>query len=197
MKKIFSLVLLLVLAGLHACKTDRSAKTIDPVSPAAIRAQLDVLRDSVDVNWRRMITSDDVQLSTTRQLLRELAAQPGSDKAQLEKLITANDQLKRRRYNQQTMASSPLIDAYDTAQDSVLQAVYAAARPAASKPGSKAEQFTESIQVLASRVVGFRIHYDQAAKQYNNYLRLHQSDLPRLGRKYADLQPLPLFELQN
>ncbi|GAB3577891.1 hypothetical protein [Hymenobacter daeguensis] len=193
------LAVLLVLAGSAAsCKRD-GAKTaaLNPASASAVKAQLDVLRDSVDSKWRNMIASDDQKIGIVRLLLRELKAQPGTDQTQLPGLERANARLKPLRYNQETMASSPLIDRYDAAQDSLLRALYPVAAPNGNAPTENARNFVEGIQQIDAGVVGYRVQYDRAAKQYNEYLKLHQAELQTLGGKYAGQKPLPLFELQN
>ena len=92
------------------------------------------------------------------------------------------------------MASSPLIDQYDTAQDSLLHALYPVAAPNGSAPTAHARDFVKGIQQLDAGVVAFRVQYDRAARQYNTYLQLHQAEVQSLGGKYAELKPLPLFE---
>ncbi|SHI90852.1 hypothetical protein SAMN02745146_1880 [Hymenobacter daecheongensis DSM 21074] len=195
MKKLLPLVLLLLLAGLDSC--NRTPKPLDPTSPAAAKAQLTVLRDSVDARWKQMMASDDAKVQATSRLLQQLEQQPGLSRAQLQPLARANDRLPRRRYTQQSMAASPTIDAYDAAQDSVLHLVFGLAQPATGQPSAPVQQLTNDIQAADSEVVGFRLRYDRAAKQFNNYLKLHQVELNSLGGKYSQLQPLPLFELQQ
>ncbi|GAA4012839.1 hypothetical protein GCM10022408_27030 [Hymenobacter fastidiosus] len=195
MRKLLPLALLLLLAGLDAC--NRTPKPIDPTSPAAAKVQLGILRDSVTARWEQMIASDDDKVQATTRLLQELERQPGTNRPQLQQLTRANTKLPARRYDQQTMASSAAIDAYDAAQDSVLHLVYGIAQPAAGPVSAPAQQLTSDIQAADSEVVGFRLRYDRAAKQFNNYLALHQVALASLGGKYRKLQPLPLFELQQ
>lgn len=197
MKK-FAFVFFLFAAAFSACKPDR-AKTaaVSPASAAAVRAQLDDLRDSVDVSWRRMMDSDDRKVGTTRLLLRELAQQRRVDAAAVQGLARANDRLKALRYDQATMAESARIDQYDAAQDSLLKALYPVAAPGGQAPTEQARDFVEGIQQADAAVVGYRVNYDRAAKQYNNYLKLHQAETQALGGKYATLRPLPLFELQQ
>ena len=191
-------VILLILTGAVAsCKRDGNQSAAkNPASAAAAKAQLDVLRDSVDQKWRNMIESDDQKIGLTRLLLRELQGQPGSNAAQLQGLERANARLKARRYTQQTMVSSDLIDQYDAAQDSVLHAVYPVAAPNGQAPTENARNFVEGLQQLDEGVVGFRVQYDRAAMQYNDYLKLHQTELQSLGGKYAEIKPLPLFTVQ-
>jgi hypothetical protein len=199
MKKLFPLAFFLFMAAFTACKTDRANKaaTVDPVSPAAAKAQLDVFRDTLDVRWTKMIASDDAKLRDTEQVLRELRKQPGTDAAQVQQLTRANARLKSLRYNQQTMASSERIDAYDAAQDSLLRAVYTVALPPSGPVNETVQSLAESIQAADSEVIGYRVRYDQAAKQFNNYLKLHEPEISKLGGKYKQLQPVPLFELQQ
>ena len=192
------LALLIFLGCAASCKRDGS-KTVasDPASAAAAKAQFDVLRDSVDLKWRNMTESDDQKIGITRLLLRELKGQPDVLPPQLQALERANARLPARRYTQQTMASSALIDQYDAAQDSLLHAIYPVAAPNGNAATENARNFVEGLQQLDAGVVAFRVRYDRAARQYNNYLQLHQSELQALGGKYAVEKPLPLFELQN
>ena len=188
------LVLLLGLAA--SCKRDNAKNVVvNLASAAAAKVQLDMLRDSVEVKWRNMLESDDQKLALTRLLLRELHGQPGRPAPQLKALEVANARLKARRYDQQTMATSALIDQYDAAQDSLLNALYPVAAPSGGAPTENARNFIEGIQQLDAGVVGFRVQYDDAAKRYNNYLQLHEAELQSLGSKYAGLKPLPLFTI--
>jgi len=181
--------------GLGAC--NRTPKTIDPTSPTAARAQLDVLRDTVNGHWEGMIASDDAKIKTTSQLLKALEEQPGADRAQLTQLEQANNRLPRLRYSQQSMAASDRIDAYDAAQDSLLHVVYALALPATGAPTPAIETMAQTIQESDNQVIAYRLRYDEAAKHFNEYLQQHQEGLTSLGGKYAKLQPLPLFTIME
>ncbi|ALD20613.1 hypothetical protein [Hymenobacter sp. DG25A] len=195
MKKILPLALFLLMAGLDAC--NRTPAPIDPASPAAAKAQLSVLQDTVEARWTEMITSDNAKHSATRQVIRELEGQPGSDRTLLKGLLKANNRLKGLRYDQQSMQESARIDAYDAAQDSVLRAVYAVAMPEAGQKSELVRNLTEGIQQYDAEVVAYRLRYDQAAKRFNDYLQVHQPELTQLGGKYTKLKPLPLFTIQQ
>ncbi|QKG52934.1 hypothetical protein [Hymenobacter sp. BRD67] len=189
---------LLVLAVLPMCKPDATKNTTtaaSPASPAAVRAQFDILRDSADVNWHRMMASDDKKLTDLRELLQDLSKAPGANQAELASLRQAAASLKPQRYDRQTMASSPRIDRYDAVQDSILKLVYPIAAPEGNAPSARVRDYVEAIQLADNNVVSYRAHYDAAAKAYNNYLLVHHDELNKLGGKYADLKPLPLFEL--
>ena len=188
--------LLLVTACAASCKRDGGTAVTNPASVAAVKAQFDTLRDSVDVKWRNVDESDVQLLGTTGLLLRELKNQTGLDAAKVKGLEQANTKLKARRYNRQTMANSDLIDRYDAAQDSLLQATYPVAAPNDNAPTESIRNFVEGMQQTNASVVSIRIKYDRAAHQYNDYLKLHQAELQSLGGKYTDLKPLPYFEIQ-
>lgn len=186
---------LLIAACAASCKHEGSKAALNPAATAEVKAQFDQLNDTVAVRWRDMMESDDQKIGVIRLLLRELQAQPGANAAQLQAIGKANARLKTLRYDQQTMSSSPLIDRYDAAQDSLLHALYPVAAPGGAAPTENARNFVEGIQQIDEGVVGYRVQYDRAARQYNNYLKLHQEQLETLGGKYAELKPLPLFEL--
>ncbi|NML65042.1 hypothetical protein HHL22_07470 [Hymenobacter sp. RP-2-7] len=190
----------LTLAVLPMCKPDASKTTTDaavakPASPAELRAQFDILRDSATANWQRMMASDDQKLRDLHALLGDLRQVPTLDKPQLATLRRAADRLPRQRYDRQTMASSALIDRYDAVQDSVLKVVYPLAAPDGNAPTAAVRNYVEAIQAADGNVVAYRAHYDVAAKAYNAYLQAHGPELAKLGGQYASLQPLPLFEL--
>lgn len=193
MKRVLGLALLL--AAFTAC--NRTPKALDPMAASATKAQLAVLRDSVDSRWTQMIASDDAKIVATSQILNELERSPGASQQQLRQLNQANSRLQALRYQQLTMQSAQ-IDRYDTVQDSLLAALRSlVAAPGASAPSSTVQNTFDTISQYDGQVVSYRVQYDQAAKQFNSYLQLHQSQLQNLGGQYAQLAPLPLFELQE
>jgi hypothetical protein len=191
---------LLTLAVLPMCKPDASKSTTtatadSPASPAAVRAQFDILRDSADASWRHMVASDDKKNDDLRELLQDLSKYPGANQAQLAGLRGARARLPKLRYDRATMASSPLIDRYDAAQDSVLKIVLPLAAPDGNAPSERVRDYVEAIQQADANVVAYRARYDRAAKAYNAYLQVHGEELQKMGGPYAKLQPLPLFEI--
>lgn len=189
--------LLIVTACAASCKRDTAkTKDSDPASVSAVKAQFDVLRDSADVKWRAVDESDVQLLGSTGLLLRELKGVSGLDAAKVQALDRANTRLKTRRYTHESMANSALIDQYDAAQDSLLTALYPVAAPNGNAPNESIRNFVEGLQQTNAGVVSLRASYDNAARQYNEYLKLHQEELQTLGGKYSTLKPLPLFTIQ-
>ncbi|QJX49104.1 hypothetical protein HMJ29_20215 [Hymenobacter taeanensis] len=194
MKNIIWLLVALVMA---TTSCNRKPKAIDPASKEAVKTQVNILRDSVRDRWSEMVTSDDDKIRNVQQVLVALEAQPGTDRAQLEGLQRATARLKDRRYTQESMAESARIDAYDSAQDSLLQIVYRIALPTDRQPTESVKALTDKIQDADGQLVGFRVRYDQAATRLNNYLQVHTAELDQLGGQYSKLKPLPLFTLQE
>ncbi|MGI4872809.1 MAG: hypothetical protein ACRYFX_16750 [Janthinobacterium lividum] len=205
MKKVVYLALAVATAALSlpACKPD-TAKTAtnaaasSPASPAAVRAQFDILRDTANVEWQRMIARDDQKLTDAKALLAEVARQPGVSTVRVDSLRQATAQLQAQRYTRQSMADSPLIDRYDAAQSAVLHSLYQVAAPDGNAPTERIRNYVEAIQQADTdaNVALYRSHYDRAAKAYNAYLQVHGEELSKMGGKYAGLQPLALFEVQ-
>lgn len=192
-----NIIWFLVALTIATTSCNRKPKAIDPASKEAVKTQVNILRDSVQDRWSEMVASDDDKIRNTKQLLTALESQPGTDRAQLQGLQSATARLKGRRYNQQTMAESARIDAYDTAQDSLLQIVYRIALPTDRQPAESIKALTDKIQDADGQLVGFRVRYDQAATRLNNYLQVHTAELNQLGGPYRKLKPLPLFTLQE
>ncbi|TGD79700.1 hypothetical protein [Hymenobacter wooponensis] len=191
-----NIIWLLVALAVAISGCNRRPKAIDPASKEAVKTQVNILRDTVQARWSEMVASDDDKLRNTQQVLTALKAQPGTDPAQLDGLQRATTRLKTIRYDQQTMAESARIDAYDSAQDSVLQIVYRIALPTDRQPAAPIKTLTDKIQDADGELVGFRVRYDQAAVRLNNYLQVHATELNQLGGQYSKLKPLPLFTLQ-
>ena len=194
---------LFALVALPMCKPDTAktatdtAAAVNPASPTEVRAQFDILRDSADVNWQRMMSSDDQKLANVRSLLQDLKKQPRLNAAQVRTLTEQAGRIKTQRYDRESMASSAAIDQYDAAQDSVLKPLLQLAAPEGNAPTAHIRDYVEHIMQADADVVNYRVHYDAAAKAYNAYLRLHQAELAQMGDKYARLRPLPLFEISQ
>jgi hypothetical protein len=182
-----------------ACKTDKSkADTKSPASPTAVRAQFDVLRDSVRVSWAQLNNLTDHKLTATDQLLAELKASGKvSNPARLATLSERAAALRQLRFDQQTLADNDRLTTYDTTQDSLFSPLARLAAPGGQAPTEKIRDLVEAIQLDDAGEVGQRIRYDRFVKGYNNYLQLHQQTIEGLSGQYAGLQPLPLFELKE
>ena len=72
--KSLAVFLLLLAACAASCKRDGSKNaSLNPAAATEVKAQLDILQDSVNAKWRNMTENDDQKIGVTRLLLRERA----------------------------------------------------------------------------------------------------------------------------
>jgi hypothetical protein len=144
-----------------------------------------------------MIQDDDEKLDNMRRILQEVEYSGKYDRLKLDSLKKNIDQLANVRYDQQTMADSELINTYDAMTNQVMSEVM--------EFTTRLEQFEQypimgdllqEVFEADERVLHYRIQYDRLAKSYNSFLETHEGDMNALARQ-SDLQPKPLFELQN
>ena len=198
-----ALVLGIALASVMAgCKNDGTKKTeeeevIVKKSDATLKSELDMLQDSSETRWTKMMASDDQKLEDTKALLDEISKGSVYDKDTQQKLLAANERLKKLRYERLTM-TDPEITAYDNSTDSLLRAVYdfTSNTPKATE-NENIKQLVTDIQNADGQVGLLRGRYDILAKQFNKYLKDYQPQLQKMGEPYNNLKPLPLFEVQQ
>lgn len=201
MKRFFFYVALLLTAGGNlfvACKTDGPKTAAQPkLSPAAVQAQLDALRDSVRVSWSQLNNLTDHKLKTTDELLTELKSTTGGTVSPV-RLATFSERaatLRRLRFDQQTLSDNDRLTSFDNTQDSLFNPLARLAAPGGQAPNEKIRDLVEAMQLDDSDEVGQRIRYDRFAKSYNEFLKTHEETIEDLKAPYTDLQPLPLFQL--
>nr|GFD14478.1 hypothetical protein [Tanacetum cinerariifolium] len=154
---------LFALVALPMCKPDTAKTATDtaaaanPASPTEVRAQFDILRDSADINWQRMMSSDDQKLADVRSLLQDLKKQPRLNAAQVRALTEQAGRIKPQRYDRESMASSAAIDQYDAAQDSVLKPLLQLAAPEGNAPTAHIRDYVEHIMQADADVVNYRV----------------------------------------
>jgi hypothetical protein len=187
--------LLLTVAGCTS-SGDKPAETVvvKPADPATLQREYTALRDTVDGRWAKMMASDDEKIFFQKRILQEVSYIPSADQALVKRLDVANERLKTRRYEQQTMVSDS-IDAYDSLQVAILVPV----RELASKYADPEKhhvlgELIEAIQQHDDMVVRYRGLYDQAARAYNAWLQQHEGQLPPTVK---GTKPLPLFSLSG
>lgn len=186
-----ALVLIGALALATAC-TKTPEKKLTSTERKALEVQFAALRDTLNGRWAAMIAADDEKIFYTKRILQELSS-TAANPLQVEQLQVANDRLKTRRYNQQVLVSDS-IDAYDRAQDAVLQQV----RILAAQHGDSVRHkiiidLAQEIQQHDDEVVAYRVLYDKSARVYNDWLKAHRAEVPTA----AAAQPVPLFSLSG
>ena len=202
MKRVIFLVATVTLGSgwLLGCKTDGTKTAANkPASATAVKAQFDVLRDSVRVGWAQLNNLTEHKLTATEQLLREVKATPKlmANPARLAVLTERAATLRKLRFDQQNLGDNERLNSFDTTQDSLFSPLARLAAPGGEAPTEKIRDLVEAMQNDDSDEIGQRIRYDRYVKRYNNYLQLHQQTIQDLKGPYATLQPLPLFQLQE
>jgi hypothetical protein len=187
----------------YGCKTDSTKKTeetkevIVKKSDETIKSELDMLTDSTETKWNVMMASDDEKIQDIKRLLDEISKSSVYDKETRQKLLAANERLKKLRYERLTM-TDPEITAYDNATDSLVKALYdfTGNTPRATE-NEEVKNLVTQIQDADGSVGLLRSHYDIQAKRFNDIIRNYQPQLQKMGKPYQNLKPLPLFEVQE
>lgn len=189
MKKIFPVILAIIFAS--------SCAKVGLFSSGKknLRAEIDQVNDSVQVAWTNMITTDDRKIADTRRLIQEISYTENHDEIRVKEMLNRADQLKLKRYQQNTMTSDQ-IDAYDAATDSLLRATFLLIEETPEmEKHSLTSSLEEDIKAADSQVIWQRVKYDNWAKKFNAILIEKDKKVSKLGDSYSSLQPLPLFEL--
>lgn len=185
----------MALAYLGSCGDNRSRS--GETSEDSLMIQYRILMDSVEQNWLVMIADDDDKHLLMKRLLLEVSYTNNYDKQKFTELNTLVDQLKEIRYDQRTMRSSPLIDAYDSATFDVSDRVILFAR---SHPRFAdyplMNELIEDINAKNNYILIHRIHYDSWVKKLNSFKERNEKKLlnadPPVG-----MEALPLFQLPS
>ena len=193
LRRIFLILTLGV--AVAACKN-----TSTSLSPSAVDSLKTVFQDingQLELSWNQMMADDDAKLDNLRRILQEVEYSGNYNRLKLDTLKQHIDNLQQVRYDQQTMSDSDLINLYDSITTQVMGEVTIFTTRL-----EQFEQYPIMGQLLQEafeaddRVLRYRIDYDRTAKQYNAFINDHQEHLP-LVAKQKELQPKPLFELQN
>ena len=182
-----------------ACKGDKPKQPNNGavIGEAELKLQYDSLYKTVMVAWDAMIADDDNKLFMMKRLLEEVSYTGNFNKSTYDSLTTQIEALYQTRYTMQTMADSDLIDRYDSLSANTSQAIKAFAQ---NNPEfgnyPLMDELIIDISEADNMVLLYRIKYDNAASDYNNFLATHQAFLNTLNYKQAPTKKA-LFTLQS
>ncbi len=155
------------------------------------------LLDSVNATWNVMIADDDEKHMLMKRLLLEVSYTNNYNKDKFAELNGQVDALNAMRYDQKSMESSALIDAYDSATWAVADNVILFAR---NHPRYQdiplMEELINDISEKNSFVLIHRIHYDTSVKALNAFLETC-GESARAVIPAIKEEPMPLFELPS
>jgi hypothetical protein len=196
MKTYKLIIAVLVILGFTAgCK--KKSDTLVSESTDSLKITYTALLDSVNATWNVMIADDDEKHMLMKRLLLEVSYTNNYDKEKFNELNGQVDALNAMRYDQQTMESSPLIDAYDSATWAVADNIIEFAR---NHPRYQdiplMEELINDINEKNSFVLIHRIHYDTSVKALNAFLETY-GESARAVIPTIKEYPMPLFELPS
>lgn len=185
-----------VLFLLSSCKTGDKKKK-DKVSLDSLQTTYQAINDSLDAAWSKMIADDNEKLKNSKRLLQEVSYTNAYNKAQYEDLQEQLIDLKDMRYDRKSMANSDAIDQYDAASSQVIYKVmtFATSHPQYEE-FSLMKELVKEIQDAQNRVLLMRVHYDHAAKDYNQFIEIHHELMDEIDSSET-IGKQPLFELSE
>jgi len=187
-----AIVILSIIAG---CKKKSGTPTSEATD--SLKIKYTSLLDSVNASWNVMIADDDEKHMLMKRLLLEVSYTNNYDKDKFAELNEQVDALNAMRYDQKSMHSSALIDAYDSATWAVADNVIVFAR---NHPRYQdiplMEELINDINEKNSFVLIHRIHYDQSVKELNAFLETYGESARAVIPAIID-GPMPLFELPS
>ena len=193
--KIFTLTWLLA-AFLYSCDGGKNASKSSGRSESLLSTYL-ILEDSVQKQWSVMIADDDDKYVLMKRLLLEVSYTNNYDKDRFRELNDLIDQLKAMRYDQKSMSSSALIDAYDSAtfdlSDQII--LYARNHPRYEDFPLMSE-LIDDINGKNNYILMHRIHYDNWVKELNAFKKKHRKKLMTSDPE-IEAESMPLFELPS
>lgn len=163
----------------------------------SILIEYSALEDSVQKEWSVMIADDDDKHALMKRLLLEVSYTNNYDKEKFAELNGLIDQLKSIRYDQKSMSSSELIDAYDSAtfdlSDQII--VFARNHPRYEDFPLMAE-LIDDINGKNNYILMHRIHYDGQVKELNSFKKKNRKKLLKADSDIGT-ESMPLFELPS
>jgi hypothetical protein len=131
-----------------------------------------------------------------KDLLEQISLLKSYNKPLHDSLQKAHAKLTALRYTSPPTVTSAVIDAYDAQSDKVKNDLY---RLGNSTPGfancTLCGELKEKIENADNQTLFNRINYDRQAQAYNEFIKVHGSDLAAIRQAYSNLSPLPLFQI--
>ncbi|HXA00522.1 MAG TPA: hypothetical protein VNW99_00960 [Cytophagaceae bacterium] len=162
------------------------------------KREIDTITDSLNTSWDAMIISDDQKIEDIKTLVEEISKAKIPDNGELRELQKLSKKIRSRRFNEHTMEDSGKIDAYDMATDSLIMHTFTLLK---NNPGidtlPKTLHLKDQVMDADNNVIIYRIHYDNWARQFNEYLDEHQGKLRKMKKPYSGYTKRALFELKT
>jgi len=196
-KVYYLIIITLLILSISSCSSSKHRSeeaNFDRID--SLRAELLIIEDTLLFNWNVMIHDDNERISDMSRLIDELKYANAFDTTLLNTLKSQVNEVKSFRYFMTKMTSDQ-IDEYDSISMSLsaklLQLVDSF--PELEKYPYMNE-LVESIIVRETNILYFRIHYDDAAKAHNRFVKENVEFINQIDAEYHH-NVLPLFELPS
>lgn len=161
----------------------------------SLRSEFLQIQDSLLYSWNVMIKDDNEKISSLSRLLDEVKYAGVSDTSTIVEYKERLEKLKKSRYSYTSMANSMLIDEYDLASNTLVNEIisYAQSHPEFERYAVMQKMIDETM-AAESRILFFRIDYDDYVKIYNRFLKNHEGIIDEIDKEHEHVK-LSLFEL--
>ena len=162
------------------------------------KREIDLITDSLHTSWDAMIISDDQKIEDIKTLIEEISKTKNADNSELRELQQLSKAIRSKRFNEHTMEDSRKIDTYDMATDSLITYTFSLLK---NIPSIDTVQKTIHLKDLIidadNNIIIYRIHYDNWARQFNEYLEQNPGKLRKMKKPYSGYTKRALFELKS
>lgn len=177
------LFVILLFAVIVSCQKQKSSG-LSSIEADSLVIYHQAILDSVQQYWDEMMLEDDARLRNMHALANSLN--------ESEELLSQHRALKNMRYTQENMQQADNIDRYDSANyaySSILETY-------ALEEGQEEQLLLmERITQGNNEIIMHRIHYDQAAENYNSFIREYQQEIASHHQQAENWKKVPLFSL--
>ena len=190
MKKHVILLLSVVLFAFSCERTNNGTSKDEKETKAdVVKKEMDIIQDSVNTAWTKMIADDDQKFKDIKRLLDEISYTDKYNVVMHDSLVKKIDYVKSKRFDETIDLNA--MDAYDAITDQfILEVLKFKEKTPGIEQHPLADELVNDINHANSpeHVVQLRKNYDNWAKRYNAYLKNNRKQLEKLGEPYASLK---------
>ena len=190
---IIVLLLCITFASCTSSKKTEDENKFDRID--SLRSEFLIIQDSLVYAWNIMIKDDNEKIKSLDRLLDEVKYAGVPDTMIIAEYKEHLKKLKKSRYTYTSMANSQSIDEYDLTSNTLVNEIitYAQAHPDFER-NPYMQELIDEIHSAESRILFFRLDYDDFAKKYNRFVADNQDIINDIDKDHNH-DKLPLFEL--
>ncbi|GEM_PF-6649914 len=188
---LFSFVAL-IFGLLTSCDNKPTQSTESTISSENLISQADSLLNRIDIEWKEMEYADEALLANNQQLADSIAQLEGFNQALYDSIPLFVEEVKRQKYDQQTMSDSIQIEKFDIAMTNLINAVERL-QNTLPEPADclLCEAVMKVIKEMDAEYVIRRKKYDQQTHIFNQFVEKNETQLQKINaEKY---QRMPVF----